>query len=247
MRQLELLPPIELDELVDRASLLDRFDRKYLLPVSELPVFLSRLQAGVRVLEIEGQRSLRYRSAYLDTPGLECYLDAARRRRRRFKLRVRTYVESDSHFLEVKTRGRRGRTVKQRSALRDDNVASEGSELLARSGIERDLSTFRHVLTVDYRRTTLFTPREGGRITIDTGLTWWLPGGPSVRTPELAVVETKSPTAGQHADRVLRALKHRPSSISKYGTGMAALRPDLPANRWRPVLRRHFGDNNFRR
>jgi hypothetical protein len=28
--------------------------------------------------------------------------------------------------------------------------------------------------------------------------------------------------------------------MSKYATGLAALRPDLPANRWSAVLRRHF-------
>ncbi|MEV4352468.1 hypothetical protein AB0J83_49085 [Actinoplanes sp. NPDC049596] len=42
-------------------------------------------------------------------------------------------------------------------------------------------------------------------------------------------------------DRLLWSLAHRPAPPSKYATGLAALRTDLPANRWRPLLRRHFG------
>ena len=54
------------------------------------------------------------------------------------------------------------------------------------------------------------------------------------------IVETKAGRAGSGADRLLWSLRHRPCPVSKYGTGLAALRPDLPANRWLPVLRRHF-------
>ena len=41
-------------------------------------------------------------------------------------------------------------------------------------------------------------------------------------------------------NRLLWSAGHRPSSISKYATGMAALRPDLPSNKWAPILRHHF-------
>lgn len=41
-------------------------------------------------------------------------------------------------------------------------------------------------------------------------------------------------------DRVLWSRGHRPVSISKDATGLAALRPDLPANRWQRTLRSHF-------
>jgi len=34
--------------------------------------------------------------------------------------------------------------------------------------------------------------------------------------------------------------QHRPCGVSKFGIGMAVLRPELPANRWLRVVRRHF-------
>ena len=69
----------------------------------------SGCRRDVRVLEIDGPRAAsRYRSVYFDTPDLDSYLAAARRRRRRFKIRIRSYLDSGRHFLEVKTRGRAG-------------------------------------------------------------------------------------------------------------------------------------------
>ncbi|OUE09106.1 hypothetical protein CMsap09_09190 [Clavibacter michiganensis] len=58
----------------------------------------------------------------------------------------------------------------------------------------------------------------------------------------MAIVETKSGSRPSAVDRLLWSHGHRPSTISKYGTGLAALRDDLPSNKWNRVLRRHFAD-----
>ncbi|MFJ8537095.1 polyphosphate polymerase domain-containing protein [Streptomyces sp. NPDC093591] len=240
------LRPIGLDELVARASLLTRLDRKYMLPVRELPLFLAGLGDDAQILEMAGQRRFGYRSVYFDTPGLDGYLGAARRRRRRFKLRVRTYLDSGDSYFEVKTRGPRGATVKERmpyegEAWRLDPAArAYADEVLAGAGINSDSFRFVPSLVTSYRRTTLFLPASDSRVTVDTDLTWALLDGTELRTPDRAVVETKSGRAGSGADRLLWSLKHRPCPVSKYGTGLAALRPELPAHRWLPVLRRHF-------
>jgi hypothetical protein len=94
-----------------------------------------------------------------------------------------------------------------------------------------------HVLTTRYRRVTYVLPSGSTRLTVDTRLSWELPDGTEVRTPGWAVVETKSAASSSAADRLLWSLHHRPRVVSKYGTGLAALRPELPANRWHPVLR----------
>ncbi|SEP89849.1 hypothetical protein [Streptomyces radiopugnans] len=54
------------------------------------------------------------------------------------------------------------------------------------------------------------------------------------------MVETKTGSTPSAADRLLWRAGHRPSRISKYATGLAALRPDLPAVPWRRTLRRNF-------
>ncbi|MFF3938532.1 VTC domain-containing protein [Streptomyces phaeofaciens] len=240
------LRPVGLDELVARAELLTRVDRKYVLPLADLPFVLGGLDTGVRALDIDGQRDFGYRSRYLDTPALDAYLGAARGRRRRFKVRIRSYLDSGLDFLEVKTRGPRGTTVKQRIPYEGDGRRLEGGArgyadtVLAGAGIDSRGFVLRPTLTTTYRRTTLLLP-DGSRLTVDTGLVWALPdGGGVLGAPDRAIVETKSGRAGSGADRLLWSLGHRPCTVSKYGTGLAALRPGLPAHRWLPVLRRHF-------
>lgn len=240
------LRPIGLDELVERAALLTRVDRKYILPVADLPAVAGGLAGDVRVLEMDGRREFGYRSVYFDTPGLDGYLGSAHRRRRRFKLRIRSYLDSGRHFFEIKTRGARGVTVKHRIPCSGDRLDLDPATLayaetvLAGARIPYGPLRFAHVLTTHYRRTTLYVPSAGSRVTIDTALAWALPGGAAARIPGHAIVETKSGHATSVADRLLWSLGHRPRSVSKYATGLAALRPDLPSNRWRPVLRRHF-------
>ena len=245
---LHQLPPIGLDELVERAGLLTRVDRKYLLPATAMPLVVAGLPVGTRILQIDRQRQFSYRSSYLDTPGLDSYLTTAYRRRRRFKVRIRTYLDSGAHFLETKTRGPRGTTIKTRfpyeggrahlePAMRDLAVAA-----LADAGVDAERFRFDLTLTTSYERTTLFVPSAGSRVTIDQRLTWTLPDGPALTMPNRVIVETKSERTTSPVDRLLWSLSHRPCPVSKYATGLAALRPDLPANRWIPVLRRHFAD-----
>jgi hypothetical protein len=195
------------------------------------------------VLQIDGRRRFGYDSRYFDTPGLAAYLSAAHRRRHRFKVRVRTYLDSGARFAEIKTRGARGATVKHRLPYDGDPDRLDAvarlfvDAILARSGLGDRLGP---ALRVSYERTTLYLPASGSRVTIDTGLSWTLPGGAVLDLPGRAVVETKAARAAGEVDRLLWRLGHRPCPMSKYGTGLAALRADLPANRWRPVLRRHF-------
>lgn len=229
---LDDLDPIGLDELVRQASLQTRVDRKYLLPADRLPHVLRRLAGTARVLDIGGRRRFGYRSEYFDTAGLDSYLAAAHRRRNRFKVRVRTYVDTGGRYVEVKTRGPRGTTVKER--------APYTGGALTGVRVPCDTGLLRPVLTTVYERTTLYLPATGGRVTVDAGCAWQLTDGTALRLPDRVIVETKAAGGACEADRLLWSLGHRPCPMSKYGTGLAALRPDLPANRWLPTLRRHF-------
>lgn len=241
------MPPIGLEELTERAALLTRIDRKYVLPVDRVDRLLADVSSDARVLEIDGIRSFAYESVYFDTPGLTSYLLAARRRRRRFKVRTRTYVDSAQCWLEVKTQGGDGSTVKNRLPYELDHYATitpglsfVESTLMQESIVASDELELVPTLVTRYRRTTLFLPATASRVTIDTDLEWEDDAGRSLRLPELAVIETKTGSTASCVDRLLWSLGHRPSRISKYGTGLAALRPDLPSAPWRRTLRRHF-------
>ncbi|UJP40069.1 polyphosphate polymerase domain-containing protein [Cellulomonas palmilytica] len=246
---LRRLAPVSLEELIAAAELQTRVDRKYLLPVGQVDPLVVHLADTAQVLEIGTTRLFDYESVYFDTPDLLAYRLAATRRRRRFKVRTRSYLDSAQCWLEVKTRGPRGATVKDRLPyeLRDRLSVAPGrwyvstvldrTGVLAGSGRDLDDLVLRPVLVTRYLRTTLLLPGTASRVTIDTGLRWD-DGTRSAVLDGLAVVETKTGSTASAADRALWSLGHRPVRVSKYATGLAALRPELPSHRWRRTLHR---------
>ncbi|HEY0188960.1 MAG TPA: polyphosphate polymerase domain-containing protein [Cellulomonas sp.] len=237
------LAAVGLDELNALAALQTRVDRKYVLPLDALGPLVAALPTGTRRLVIDGADRFGYESVYFDTPGLDAFHLAAGRRRRRFKVRTRTYCDTGGSWLEVKTRGPRGTTVKTRREHDPAGRTEIGEGLpfvrqaLHEQGVHlpQDVS-LTPTLTTRYDRRTLFLP-DGARLTIDTGLEWH--GATSaVGVPEHAVVETKSTAGACAADRALWALGHRPTRISKYATGLIVLDPTLSARPWRRTLRR---------
>lgn len=244
--RLAAFAPITLAELDQNAALLTRVDRKYVVPLAALVPLLDGLAPSARVLEIDDERGFAYSSLYFDTPERVSYLLAARNRRHRFKVRRRTYLATGTSYLEVKFRGQRSTTVKERvpdtdgpEQLAPARCAEFVNGALVRSGVPGITGAeLRPALRTGYHRCTLYLPDSNSRVTVDTGLTWSLPNGPTLHLPGLAIVETKAPAAASAADRLLWSLGHRPARISKYCTGLAAFDPALPANKWRPVLRR---------
>ena len=238
------LPPIGLAELNAEAALQTRVDRKYVVPVATARQVLAAFGGQPRVLEMDGLRSFAYDSVYFDTPGLDSYLLAARGRRRRYKIRTRTYTDTGTSFLEVKTEGARAATVKERvpyDIADRSRLTTEGleyvKETLATAVGDVPAGALGPVLETRYRRTTLYLPESGSRATIDSHVTWQGSDGQPWVLEGSVVLETKSGSAAGPLDRHLWQHGVRPCRISKFATGMAALHPHLPANRWNRTLR----------
>lgn len=81
MPRTENLSTITLDELNAEAGLLTRMDRKYLVPPDDAQEVIDTLAPRARVLQIDGLRDFRYASTYFDTPALDAFFLAARKRR----------------------------------------------------------------------------------------------------------------------------------------------------------------------
>lgn len=252
--------PISLETLNLKAAMQTRIDRKYLLTSRQAKQVLATLPAQPAVLEIQNQRDFSYDSVYFDTPNLESYLLAATGRRNRYKVRTRSYLDTGTTYLEVKTEGARAATVKERIpyTLADrDRLNAEGRSYLAESLAHLtswEPEAFAPVLATGYRRTTVYLPQEeknpvDSRMTIDTSLTWTplatasSPAGKkqvgrSYLAQGLVIIETKSGSAPSIADKHLWRAGIRPSKISKFATGLAALNPDLPSNKWHRTISR---------
>ncbi|MDR0436335.1 MAG: VTC domain-containing protein [Propionibacteriaceae bacterium] len=253
---IKALPEVSLAALNASAELLNRYDRKYLVPIQVLNETLAEVADAALALDIGGRRRMRYRTVYYDTADWLCYRLTATRRRRRFKVRMREY-ESGECYLEVKTNGARGHTMKERWAVTGDGpggtsditsrVPSQLTETVARYLALRaitapPLDAFAAALEVRYDRSTLLL--GGGRVTIDSGLEWDAPGrlmeaGDTTRAVDaavpLVVVETKTSGATTALDQALWRRGIRPVALSKFGIGMARIY-GFPGNRWHRVL-----------
>lgn len=238
------LPALTLDEVDAKAALQVRVDRKYVVAGHTWGEVLDSLSPGPHVLAIEGCRSFRYSSTYYDTAELASYRDAVRNRPHRYKVRTRRYVDTGTYAVEVKMRSTSGATVKSRQWLATD-APSPGGRLPATaatfvSGFERigaRAADLTEVLTTSYERVTLVT--DDARVTVDRNVAATDTNGRRMDYGDQLIVETKSAGGAGAVDRALWASGTRPARISKYGTSLAALRPELPSNRWSRSIRRH--------
>jgi hypothetical protein len=236
---------IGLDEVMRDAALQIRVDRKFLLTPEEFTGLMDRLDRGFRVLEIDGLRTFRYESVYFDTHDFEQYRAHRQGRRRRYKVRTRTYVDSGLSMFEVKTKGSRGATVKHR--LPQDGGRGGGLGADARAFLAgvlareygQEAPDLEPVLESNYVRGTFVDPVDGERLTCDVDLAY-ANGRRQLTGPELFVVETKTADGRGAADRALASMGIRAVSMSKYCVGIALLHPGLPANRWSRLLRQRF-------
>jgi hypothetical protein len=238
--------PIGLDDLVESAELLTRVDRKYFVPAKTFRALIAEL-GSFRVLEIDGQRTFDYESVYFDTPDLLTYRAHLQRRRRRFKARTRTYVDSGLCMFEVKVVGQRGATVKKRikHPVADRAVLTpQAHEFLGqvlREAYDQPVPPGLQPMLINlYRRTTFASPVEGSRLTCDVSLSCHTERASMTDRGQHVLVESKSANGAGEADQMLRQLGVRPISVSKYCVGIAALRPEVPANPWRTTLDRYF-------
>ncbi len=246
LSRLAAFAPVALAELDRRAALGERLERKYVLNADGLDAALAAWAADFDILEIEGQRSFRYRSVYFDDAANSAFRDHSRRKRQRCKVRTRHYLDSGACFLEVKLKGARGATIKRRFPHAPDAADVLGAASLAALGAAygdlygRPLAAeLRPALRVAFRRIMLVAKRGGERVTIDRDLVFEGDGRRAAIDPGLAIVETKASDRRCIGDRVLRGLHQHPvAGCSKYCVGLIALGGVARFNYFLPVLRR---------
>lgn len=233
------LPSISLSELDSASALMSRIDRKYFVPADVLAELLPRVGGGPRALQIDGLRTFRYDTVYFDSPGFDLYRQHVQRRRHRFKVRTRLYRDSGDCRLEVKSKGLRELTVKQRIPHDPDlRLVLDSSDHRFINSITRTSAASLHpVLETRYCRTTLSDGDH--RITLDQKLEW-IGAGQRIEGPADVLVETKSPGGAGDLDRMLLSRAIRPHAVSKYCLAASLIYPRLRGNDWSRIRRRYW-------
>ena len=167
------LRPVGLEELVEHAALMHRTDRKYIAPLDTVRALVADLADTHRVLEIKGRHYTTYRTLYFDTPGFEAARSHVQKRRRRWKVRSRLYVEDGLCRIEVKTKDNRGETQKvmgMSDPARYGYLEGEEADFVAfhlAGHPEVRVDELVPAAEVCYTRATLSDLSAGTRVTID--------------------------------------------------------------------------------
>ncbi len=234
------MTPISLAGM-ESVKLMNRIDTKFVAPARLLPEILRLAQPDYYIQETDGQRLAAYDTLYYDTPDLQMYIRHHDRQLRRQKIRIRTYIDSQTTFLEVKNKSNKGRTKKKRIIVHTNDLqdidTAQREWLTGKSWY--DISTLQPQLHTRFERITLVNRAKTERLTIDTALCWEnVQTGQTAALGDAVIIELKRDgyQPSEMLD-ILRSLRIKPMKISKYCIGTALTDPAVKNNRFRPKLR----------
>ena len=228
---------ISLEEM-SRVKLLDRMDKKYMLHADQLSEMLLLLKNEYFVLEIAQKKFASYETTYFDTADYEMYTKHHNGKLNRYKVRFRTYADSNLNFFEVKFKTNKGRTKKSRVQLPDNKHCIEGdAEKLLLRKTNYTATMLSPVLEVKYSRITLVNSNMTERITIDFGLNY-NHNNKLFDVPNLIIAEVKQEKTATSAFTALMQEKRiKTVSLSKYCLGITSTVENVKHNNFKPKIR----------
>ena len=235
---LEQMDSISLEEMRE-VQLMDRLDSKYVANAALLPELLKKMVSHFRVQDVNGIRISAYSTQYLDTPELTTYLKHHNRVLNRQKYRIRSYVDSNLSFLEVKNKSNKGRTVKTRVPIHVSHVENieelnEGVSFLSELS-DLDVESLSPSLANRFNRITFVNKELTERITIDTEIQFQnYFTGIERYYEDLMIIELKQDgNATSFFHELLLDLRIKKTKISKYCIGMVMTDPNCKYNRFK--------------
>jgi VTC domain len=224
--------PITLEEMAG-VSLMNRVDRKFMIPIYLLPHILEAAKSFYKILEINQLRMSAYESMYFDTPDLELYNHHQSGRSNRYKIRLRKYLDSSLAFLEIKHKNNKGRTIKKRIEVKLEEVKYLNTNDFLQKTTPYSWQQIEENMNVNYHRITLVNKTNPERLTIDINLKF--EGNNKEKSfPEIAIAEIKQEQMGASPiSDIFKKYQIRQGSISKYCLGVISTNPSVKHNRFK--------------
>jgi hypothetical protein len=235
---LDKMKTISLGEM-ENIRLMDRIDSKFVAAVSLLPQLLEEMSPYFKVQKTESKPIAPYCTQYLDTPDLAMFVMHQNGKLNRQKIRIRSYVESNLSFLEIKNKNNKGRTSKMRVPISLSHLVSIDDLNEKKQFVEKNAmfssSHLEPSLANQFQRITFVNNNATERVTIDINLSFAnYRTGNKVVLDELMILELKQ-SGRQHSDfrGILNGLNIKPLSFSKYCMGIVLTDPDVKYNRFK--------------
>ena len=219
--------------------LMDRIDSKYVISSVFLPELLERMASYFRVQVINEKRIATYGTQYLDTPNLEMFVMHQNGKLNRQKIRIRSYIDSNLSFLEIKNKNNKGRTKKIRvpvglSQLQSIQELNGEKQFLEENAIF-STSDLIPALSNEFDRITCVNNACSERITIDMNLSFLNHlTNKNQLLDNLVVLELKQ-DGYLHSDfkDILNSMRIKRRSFSKYCMGTFLTNTAIKHNRFK--------------
>ena len=231
------MPPITLDEM-SSIRLMNRMDTKFVTNVETLKKLLQMACGSYFAQNTGGHPYSPYQTTYWEDPEEHVMFRTHQcGHRPRTKVRVRTYLDSNHTFLEVKKKDNHGKTAKKRVAVPSlEAVIKEhaGEEFLTKlTGYT--FSDIVPALGNRFNRITLVNYDKTERLTIDFDLQFFNYETQAEQDMDnIAIIELKRD--GRVPSPILpmlRELRIKPSGFSNYCIGTALTNDRVRVNRFK--------------
>lgn len=234
------LPPITLQEM-SGIKLMNRTDTKFVATLDQLVEFLTAVQGQYYIQQTGGKHIAGYHTTYFDTDDYQMYRMHHAGHSVREKIRVRTYLDSNDTFLEVKNKNNRGRTKKKRIAVGGVSTLHAERENVDPFLCKVAWYTLEEVSPVIenwFNRITLVNYGKTERLTIDFNLRFHhLKSDRRNELKRVAIIELKRDgNVPSPALDLLRQARIKRSGFSKYCIGSALTHSGLKRNNFKERL-----------
>ncbi len=229
--------PIGLKDM-DKVRLLTRRDTKYILNDDKIASILEAVKDDYYIVEINGHRHMQYKTLYYDTPDYWLYTLHHNGKLNRYKVRSRSYVDTDTSFFEVKFKDNKKNTVKSRYSIEDiQKHLDEDAHGFIANKTTIQSNNLVPAMWVHYKRLTLVSKRFDERATIDTDV-WFEFNGKKHEYKGLVIGELKQDkfTKDSKISQVLRDMKIEEEGMSKYCLGVASLIEGVKTNNFKEKI-----------
>ncbi len=237
--ELHKFETISLQEM-DKVKLMDRIETKFVISTKHLPAVFDQVKNDYKIVSFDENRMPAYKTVYYDTDSLYFYHEHHRKRKDRYKVRFRNYVDSAITFLEVKHK-KNGRVDKNRIMVENEKFVlhDEEEKFLKEANIHNE--ELKVKLYNYYNRITLVANETVERVTFDFNIAFQHEDSKS-GLDNIVIVELKQPTLSRETPiyKALRNLQMKPYNVSKYCIGLIKTHgtDKLKYNRFKKKLNR---------
>lgn len=246
---LEELEPITLEQM-EEIRLMNRTDTKFVTTKERLARLLELCQGHYFAQFHCGKKIANYTTTYWDTQDHLFYMEHHNGRSPRQKVRVRTYMDSDDTFLEVKTKNNHGRTKKKRIGVASQQISADevgrmkGGDIVTdeflQNMVRLGVADMHPTVQNQFHRITLVNYGKTERLTIDYDIHFHnYETELDNNVGNLVIVELKrdgnvfSPILS-----LLRQLRIKPNGFSKYCIGTVMTNREIKQNNFKMKMTR---------